>query len=66
MLRGGGVEGAGVEEVTAFDSSPILFVLLIAADASPSAIPVAMGVALEAAPVDYPAALKASLLSAIL
>ena len=51
MLRGGGVVGTGVE-LTALDSSPILFALLIAADTSPSAMPVAKGVALDAAPAD--------------
>ena len=49
MLRGGGVVGTGVE-LAALDSSPILFAL--AADTSPSAMPVAKGVALDAAPAD--------------
>ena len=62
MLRGGGVEGAGVEELTALVSSPLTFVLLIAADDSGSAIPDAKGVALEAAPVDCAAALSASVI----
>ena len=61
MLRGGGVVGTGVE-LAALDSSPILFALLIAADTSPSAMPVAKGVALDAAPADCPAALSASVI----
>ena len=60
MLRGGGVAGVGEEEVTAFVSS--LFALLTAADASGSTMPVASGVALDAAPVDYAAALSASVI----
>ena len=62
MLRGGGVEGGGVDELAALISSPPTLVLLIAADASGSAIPVASGVALDAAPVDYAAALSASVI----
>ena len=50
----------GEEEVTAFVSS--LFALLTAADASGSTMPVASGVALDAAPVDYAAALSASVI----
>ena len=60
MLRGGGVEGGGVDELTALFSSPPTFVLLIAA--SGSFIPVACGVALDAAPVDYAAALSTSVI----
>ena len=63
MLRGGGVVGTGVAELAAaLDSSPRLFALLITADTSPSAMPVARGVALDAAPADYPAALSASVI----
>ena len=62
MLRGGGVVGTGVAELAALDSSLRLFALLIAADTSPSAMPVAKGVALDAAPADYPAALSASVI----
>ena len=60
MLRGGGVVGTLVELAALVSSA--LFALLIAADTSPSAIPVAKGVALDAAPADYPAALSASVI----
>ena len=62
MLRVGGAVGTGVDELAALFSSPVPLMLLIAADASGSAIPVAKGVVLDAAPVDYAAALSASVI----